>query len=43
LASCDSCYGTDDGSSVLLQGLSEATNLELISDPRVVCFLLYFY
>ena len=39
LSSCDSCYGTDDGSSVLLEGLSGATDLELTSDHRVVCFL----
>ncbi|CAL4994705.1 unnamed protein product [Urochloa decumbens] len=38
LTCCDSCYGTDDGSSVLLEGLSGATDLELISDPRVFIF-----
>ena len=42
LYSCDSCYGRDDGSSVVLQGLSEATDLELISNPRVVRFLFPF-
>jgi hypothetical protein len=42
LSSCDSCYGRDDGSSVVLQGLSEATDLELISNPRVVRFLFLF-
>ncbi|CAL4988434.1 unnamed protein product [Urochloa decumbens] len=38
LTCCDSCYGTDDGSSLLLEGLSSATDLELISDPRVFIF-----
>jgi hypothetical protein len=42
LSSCDSCYGRDDGSSVVLQALSEATDLELISNPRVVRFLFLF-
>ena len=42
LSSCDSCYGRDDGSSVVLQGLSEATDLELISNPRVARFLFPF-
>ncbi|KAL6658226.1 hypothetical protein ACP70R_003812 [Stipagrostis hirtigluma subsp. patula] len=36
-ASCDGCYGTDDGSAgcVLLRGLSAATKLKLISNPKV--------
>ncbi|CAN6380899.1 unnamed protein product [Urochloa humidicola] len=42
VSTCDSCYGSssdDDGSSVLLRGLSSAMDLELTSNPRVVCFL----
>jgi hypothetical protein len=39
LAICDSCHGGDNGSTVLLQGLSEATDLELIGDPSVVRLL----
>lgn len=39
LTCCDSCFGTDHGSSVLLEGLSGATDLELISDPRVTLLL----
>ncbi|CAL4988439.1 unnamed protein product [Urochloa decumbens] len=38
LTCCDSCYGCEDGSSVLLEGLSGATDLDLISDPRVFIF-----
>ncbi|CAN6374688.1 unnamed protein product [Urochloa humidicola] len=38
LTCCDKCYGSDDGSSLLLEGLSSATELQLISDPRVFIF-----
>lgn len=34
---CYECKGVGDGSSVIFQGLSGATDLELTSDPRVVC------
>uniref|UniRef100_A0A0D3HJ99 F-box domain-containing protein n=2 Tax=Oryza barthii TaxID=65489 RepID=A0A0D3HJ99_9ORYZ len=36
-AGCTHCYGIDDGSEgcVLLKGLADATNLELIADPEV--------
>uniref|UniRef100_A0A0E0IZB6 F-box domain-containing protein n=1 Tax=Oryza nivara TaxID=4536 RepID=A0A0E0IZB6_ORYNI len=36
-AGCTHCYGIDDGSAgcVLLKGLADATNLELIADPEV--------
>ncbi|CAO2143686.1 unnamed protein product [Urochloa humidicola] len=37
-ASCDICYGSNDGSNVLLQGLSNAMDLELTSDPLVFIF-----
>jgi hypothetical protein len=34
---CTHCYGIDDGSAgcVLLKGLADASNLELIADPKV--------
>jgi hypothetical protein len=37
--SCERCYGYPVGGyrSVLLNGLSNATHLELIADPNVVC------
>ncbi|CAL4994683.1 unnamed protein product [Urochloa decumbens] len=40
VSSCDSCYGKsdDDGSSVLLEGLSSSMDLELTSDPLVFIF-----
>ncbi|OEL18033.1 hypothetical protein BAE44_0020946, partial [Dichanthelium oligosanthes] len=38
LTSCDSFYDRNDGSSVLLEGLSDATDLELTSDLRVFIF-----
>ncbi|CAL4994700.1 unnamed protein product [Urochloa decumbens] len=41
VSSCDSCFGNsddDDGSSILLQGLSSAMDLELTSDPLVFIF-----
>ncbi|CAL4994740.1 unnamed protein product [Urochloa decumbens] len=38
VSSCESCYGSDDGSSVLLGGLSSAVDLELTSDPLVFIF-----
>lgn len=40
VSSCESCYdgSDDDGSSVLLEGLSSAMDLELISNPLVFIF-----
>ncbi|CAL4994732.1 unnamed protein product [Urochloa decumbens] len=38
VSSCDSCYGSDDGGSVLLRGLTSAMDLELTSDPLVFIF-----
>lgn len=37
--SCDGCYGVEDDCSVLLESLSGATNLVLISDMSMVCML----
>ena len=36
---CPGCYGVDgDTGCVLLQGLSEAQSLVLISDTKMVCY-----
>ncbi|TVU16854.1 hypothetical protein EJB05_37011, partial [Eragrostis curvula] len=36
---CRGCLGSSDGNNVLLQSLSPATDLELMSDPRKYIFL----